>query len=102
MPLRLAILATMLTALGCASAGGRAACRAEFGLAPRLACYVEQTLWSAGPLELAAGFDARIPGGFTPYTALGLYLRDWWAVLELGAVVPDARFRLAISAGVRW
>ena len=92
----------MLIAFGSAEASGRAACRAEFGLAPRIACYAEQIVWSSGPLELAAGVDLRWPGGVTPYTALGLYLRDWWAVLELGASVPDAKFRVAISAGVRW
>ena len=102
MPLRLAILLLTLIALDSASAGGRAACRVEFGLSTRLACYAEQTLWSAGPLEVAAGVDVRYPGAVTPYTLVAFYLPDWWITLELGAVVPDAIFRLAIGAGFRW
>lgn len=95
-------LAWMLVATGFASAGGRAACRAEFGLATRLTCYAEQTLWSAGPLEVAAGIDLRYPGPTaTPYTLVALYLPEWWATLEVGAELPGA-FRLALAAGLRW
>jgi hypothetical protein len=67
-----------------------------------LACYAEQIVWSAGPLELATGLSARYPEGVMPYTALALYFPEWWAVLEVGARVPNTQFAFAVSFGVRW
>lgn len=104
-------LALTLIALGLGSpgalAGGRAACRAEFGLAVQVTCYAEQTLWRAGPVEVTAGVEWRHPGTLvTPYTALILALRDWWVVLEVGRGVSPfgngAAWRWALTAGVRW
>lgn len=99
--LRLAILTLTLLALGCASASGRAACRAEFGLEARLTCYTEQVVWGVGPLELVAGLEYRTPGLVTPYTALAYYDPMWWAVLEVGHSLPGA-WRWAIAIGMRW
>ena len=99
---RVAILALILPVLGFAEASGRAACRVEFGEANRVACYVEQIVWASGPIEATTGVDIRYPGGITPYSTLGLYMPGWWTVLEFGALLPTAQFRIAISAGVRW
>lgn len=101
---RLAILTLTLLVLGSASAGGRAACRAEFGLSARLSCYAEQVVWAQGPLEVAVGVDVRLPGPLiTPYTVLAYYAPGWWATVELarerGAF---SAWRWAIAAGVRW
>jgi hypothetical protein len=100
---RLAILALTLIVLasGSALAGGRAACRAEFGLEARLACYAEEVVWGVGPLELAVGLEYRSPGSITPYTALAYYDPAWWIALEIGHGIPGA-WRWAIGAGVRW
>jgi hypothetical protein len=101
---RLAILTLTLLVLGSASAGGRAACRAEFGLEARLTCYAEQVAWSWEGLELAVGIDLRLPGPqLTPYSVLAYYGPGWWAALELGRSLGglDA-WRWAIGVGVRW
>lgn len=99
--LRLGILLLIALALGSGSAGGRAACRVEFGLEARLACYAEQVVWGVGPLELAVGLEYRAPGWVTPYTVLAYYDPAWWAVLEVGRGIHGA-WRWAIGAGVRW
>jgi hypothetical protein len=99
--LRLAILTLILLALGFASAGGRAACRAEFGLEARLVCYAEEVLWGVGPLEIALGVEYRTPDLITPYAAIAYYHSTWWALLELGRGFSGA-WRWAIGVGVRW
>lgn len=103
---RVGILLLTLAALGSASAlaGGRAACRAEFGLAPRLSCYAEQVAWTSGGLEVAVGVDVRLPGPLiTPYTVLAYYAPGWWATVELARELGAlSAWRWAIAAGVRW
>jgi len=101
MILRLAILTLTLLVLGSASAGGRAACRAEFGLEARLTCYAEEVLWRLGSFEVALGVEYRTPDPFTPYTALAYYDPAWWAALEIGRGF-SGRWRWAIAIGVRW
>ncbi|MCS7069336.1 MAG: hypothetical protein RMK51_03635 [Meiothermus sp.] len=101
------ILLLTLTALGCGNAwaGGRAACRAEFGLSARLACYAEQVAWSWwGGLEVAVGLDLRWPGPqLTPYSVLAYYGPEWWAALELGRSVGGLEsWRWAMNIGFRW
>lgn len=103
---RVGILLLTLIALACGSAwaGGRAACRAEFGLSARLACYAEQVTWSWEGLEVAVGLDLRLPGPqLTPYSVLAYYGPGWWAALELGRSLGGLEgWRWAIGAGVRW
>lgn len=103
---RWAILGVMLSASALANvalAGGRASCRAEFGIGARLVCYAEQTLWTLGPLELSGGIEYRSPDRVTPYTALLWYAQDWWLGLEWARVVTGTEgWRLAVSGGLRW
>jgi len=101
MLLRLATLTLMLLVLASASAGGRAACRAEFGLEARLTCYAEEVVWRVGLFEIALGLEYRTPDLITPYTALAYYDSTWWAVLEVGRGFSGA-WRWAIGVGVRW
>ena len=101
MILRLAILILTLLVLGSASAGGRAACRAEFGLEARMTCYAEEVLWRLGSFEVALGVEYRTPDLFTPYTALAYYDPTWWAVLEIGRGFSGT-WRWAIAIGLRW
>lgn len=103
---RVETLLLTLTALACGSAlaGGRAACRAEFGANTRLTCYAEQVVWGWAELEASVGLDLRLPGPqLTPYSVLAYYGPDWWAALELGRSLGGLEgWRWAIGAGVRW
>lgn len=105
--MRLVILVLTLAALasGSAWAGGRAACRVVYGPPLWGVCYAEQVLWSAGPLEVALGVEARTwpQEQVAPYTLIGLYLEGWWATLEVARPLLGASpWRWAIGAGVRW
>lgn len=102
---RVGILLLTLSTLACGNAwaGGRAACRAEFGLSARLACYAEQVVWSWEGLEIAMGLDLRLPGPqVTPYSVLAYYGAGWWAALEVGRNGGLESWRWALSIGFRW
>jgi hypothetical protein len=84
---RLAVLAALfLTLTAPAFANGRAACRMVYGPPLWGACFAEQVIWSAGPLEVALGVEGRTwpEGAVSAYTLLGLYLPSWWATVEVG------------------
>ncbi len=76
---RVLALATAALALAVspALAGGRAGVRIE-GPPFSLRGYVEETVFRAGPLEVTAGIDIRLPEAQgTPYTA-AIYEGDGW------------------------
>lgn len=102
---RILVLALTLGVLGCAEAG-RWGCRAEFGPSARLSCYGEETLLRLGPLEVAAGLDARYDPALgllaTPYTLLAYFAEGLWVTLEVGVQAPTAAWRVAVGAGGRW
>ena len=97
------VLAVALLASS-AVAGGRAACSAQFGFDQRLRCFVEQTVFTAGPFEVGAGaywepLRSAIP---FPYTMLGWFQPSWWIVAELGKPLHHPGWMFALSAGFRW
>lgn len=96
------LLALVLMWTGAAYASGRAACRVVYGPPLWAVCYTEAVVWSAGPLEVAVGVEARTwpATQVAPYTLVGVYLPRWWATLEVGRGL-DA-WRWAVGAGVRW
>jgi len=97
------LLAALLLTLSVpAYASGRAACRVVYGPPLWGVCFAEQVIWSAGPLEVALGVEARTwpEGAVSAYTLLGLYMPGWWATVEVGRGLDS--WRWAIGAGVRW
>jgi hypothetical protein len=100
----LAVLALVLLLDSSALAGGRASCRAEIGSEFGIRCAVEQTVFVAGPIEIAAGVLWR-PLEFAapqPYTAFLVYFDQIWATLEVAFNPSQGAFWAALSAGVRW
>lgn len=53
-------------------------------LATRVACYVEQSVWSLGPFEFAVGIDtlAATQSHVAPYAAFSWHAINWSATLE--------------------
>jgi hypothetical protein len=97
------LICAVLAFSSLASAGGRSSCRAEYAEALTVRCSFEQTVFSIGDFELAAGIDWRPLQHLepVPYSAL-IYVTDaWWAALEIGNRWGAAWF-VSVAFGMRW
>lgn len=107
MSLRRRLLAlTLFALLTPAIAQGRTlACSTDFQT--RVACFIEQIVWTLGPFEFAVGIDtlAATQSHVAPYAAFSWYAPTWSATIE--AATPPFAFTgrpnpIRFSFTTRW
>ena len=99
----LAITVALVPVLSSALAGGNLGFRLEYPFSLR--AYVEETLWRAEDLRVAAGVELRIPEMVaTPYTVVVFDKDNFWVAVELAKPVPGepTAFRFAVMGGLGW
>lgn len=105
MPLRILLVTLALTLTALAHAQGNRTLTCTTNLQTQAACFIEQTLFTIGPIEISIGVQTQIPRNsyIAPYAVIAYYSYGLSAFMEFslptvtGAIGKPDPFRFGFS-----